>query len=134
MRRAERQVVRFKVVFDDGVSYSAGYVENVSATGLFLATAEPLPLGTVVRFEPADAKADALFEVEGRVVRCVELDPDAVEPSEQDGAFGLGFELIAVDEAQQANILKMIDEIRRSGVLVGVADPYLAMLEHPKKS
>ncbi|MCK6548554.1 PilZ domain-containing protein [Myxococcota bacterium] len=127
VRRAERHVVRFKVVFDDGVSYSAGYVENVSTTGIFLETADPLPLGTVVRFVPADAKADALFEVEGRVVRCFELDPDSVQPSEQDGAYGIGFELIAVDEAQQSNILLMIDEIRKHSELRDANDPYLAI-------
>ena len=112
LRRAERHRIRFKMVFDDGETYSAGYVRDISRTGLFLETASPLPVDSEVRLEPVDQQ-DALFEVSARVVRVVESDepiPDA-ETHVDDGQIGMGLEFLALDGDAQDSIDMMIQKL-----------------------
>ena len=129
-RRAQRHKVRFKMVFDDGQTYSAGYVRDISQTGLFLETAQPLPVGAEVRLEPVDHE-DALFEVSARVVRVVQDEepiPDA-ETHANDGQVGMGLEFQDLDGEASDSIEKMVvklEEAQRSQV-TGNLDPYLGV-------
>lgn len=130
-RRAQRHRVRFKMVFDDGQTYSAGYVRDISRTGLFLETASPLPVGSEVRLEPVDAQ-DALFEVAARVVRVVETDepiPEA-ETHVNDGQVGMGLEFLALDDEASEGIEQMVATLeaeQRNGGATGSLDPFLGV-------
>ncbi len=130
-RRAERHKVRFKMVFDDGNTYSAGYVRDISRTGLFLETASPLPIGSEVRLEPVDAQ-DALFEVGARVIRVVEdLEPiPEAETHENDGQVGMGLEFYDLDgEASDAieNMILTLEAAQKQEHDTGTLDPFLGV-------
>ena len=130
-RRAERHKVRFRMVFDDGNTYSAGYVRDISRTGMFLETANPLPVGSEVRLEPVDQN-DALFEVSARVVRVVEDDepiPDA-ETHANDGQVGMGLEFVSLDGEAGDGIERMVTKLKeaqRRGAKAGSLDPFLGV-------
>lgn len=130
-RRAERHRVRFKMVFDDGQTYSAGYVRDISRTGIFLETASPLPVGSEVRLEPVDQQ-DALFEVAARVIRVVEAEepiPDA-ETHLNDGQVGMGLEFLALDGEAGDGIEQMVlrlEEAQRLEMQTGSLDPFLGV-------
>ncbi len=115
-RRAERHKVRFKLVYDDGNTFNAGSVRDVSETGLFLETALPLAIGTRVMMTPLDS--DELFEAPGRVVRVVEY--DGANPG------GMGIELIDVDEDERRNIVAMILRLETK-TETGTVDPFLGV-------
>ncbi|NJK90071.1 MAG: hypothetical protein HC923_12255 [Myxococcales bacterium] len=85
--RAERFRASFKLVYDDGESFSAGAVRDVSETGLFLETAHPAPLGSVLTLFPVDEASQDLFEIHAEVVRVHPEDPD----SSTLGGMGLRF-------------------------------------------
>ena len=130
-RRAERHKIRFKMVFDDGNTYSAGYVRDISRTGIFLETASPLPVGSEVRLEPVDQN-DALLEVLARVVRVVENDepmPDA-ETHVNDGQVGMGLEFVEIDGEAGEGIEQMVaqlEEAQRRESETGSLDPFLGV-------
>lgn len=129
LRRAPRHKVRFKMVFDDGQTYSAGYVRDISRTGMFLVTASPIPVGSEVRLEPVDQ--DALFEVAARVVRVVQNEepiPDA-ETHPNDGQVGMGLEFIDLDGEAGESIDQMVEQLetaQRRGT-TGNLDPFLGV-------
>lgn len=131
LRRAERHKVRFKMVFDDGQTYSAGYVRDISRTGLFLETASPLPVGSEVRLEPVE-QTDALFEVSARVVRVAQNDepmPDA-ETHVNDGQVGMGLEFLGLDGPAGDAIEKMVDALEAAQLRTassGNLDPLLGV-------
>ena len=130
-RRAQRHKVRFKMVFDDGETYSAGYVRDISRTGLFLETANPLPVDSEVRLEPVDHQ-DELFEVAARVVRVVQDDepmPDA-ETHVNDGQVGMGLEFLALDSEAADGIEQMVltlEAAQLRGGKSGSLDPFLGV-------
>ncbi len=130
-RRAERHKVGFKMVFDDGDTYSAGYVRDISRTGLFLETASPLPVGSEVRLEPVDQN-DALFEVAAKVIRVVESDepmPDA-ETHMNDGQVGMGLEFMELDGEAGEGIERMVNRLedaQRHEKETGSLDPFLGV-------
>jgi len=97
-RRAERHKVRFKLVYDDGDTFNAGTVRDVSETGLYLETALPLPKGTRVMLTPLDS--DELFEAHGKVVRVEEY--DGGNPG------GMGIEFVDLTDAERKNVVSMI--------------------------
>jgi Tfp pilus assembly protein PilZ len=76
-KRAERHPAEFKLIYDDGESFTAGRVRDLSETGLFLETALPPPIGTVITLFPVDAATSDLFEIEAEVMRIVPEDPDS---------------------------------------------------------
>src|SRR5215813_1303947 len=101
-RQSERHRVRFKLVYDDGNSFNAGSVSNVSETGLFLETALPLPVGTVVRLMPLNDAGDRIFEVDARVMRTVPYDPTSIEPA------GMGLQFLELTSEQRRIVVDMI--------------------------
>lgn len=121
-RQAERHHVRFKLVYDDGDSFNAGGVLDVSEGGLFLETALPLPVGTVVRLAPLN-DADLLFEVAARVKRSVPYDPTSMAPP------GMGLEFIDVqadDKKRISDLIRTLEERARN--YQGELDPYLGVM------
>lgn len=115
-RRAERHRVRFKLVYDDGDTFNAGSVRDVSETGLFLETALPLAVNTDVVLTPVDS--DEVFEAKGRVVRVVEYDGTRTG--------GMGIEFTGLDENERRNIVAMIRRLE-SKTEEGEVDPFLGV-------
>jgi c-di-GMP-binding flagellar brake protein YcgR len=68
-RRGERHRAHFRIVYDDGDTYSVALVRDISETGLGIECPNELAVGAVLRLEPADPDEDELFELEARVVR-----------------------------------------------------------------
>jgi hypothetical protein len=115
-RRAERHKVRFKLVYDDGETFNAGTVRDVSETGLFLETALPLAKGTQVMLTPVDS--EELFEAHGKVIRVEEY--DGGNPG------GMGIEFVDIDEAERRNVVAMILRLETRPE-TGTIDPYLGV-------
>jgi hypothetical protein len=115
-RRSERHKVRFKLVYDDGDTFNAGTVRDVSETGLFLETALPLAKGTDVTLTPLES--DELFEARGKVVRVEEY--DGGNPG------GMGIEFTDLSEAERKNVVSMIRRLEAQAH-EGTHDPYLGV-------
>lgn len=116
--RAERHHVELKLVYDDGSSFSSGRVRDVSDTGLFLETAEPLPKGTVIKLFPLDPEAGEIFEIEAEVVRVEGDDEDASTL----GGMGLHF----LHEEDVAPVHVLIDALEKRKDRT-VKDPFLGI-------
>lgn len=109
-RRSPRHELGFKMVFDDGDSYNAASVVNISETGMLLQSPRPIPLGAVVRLEPTGVVDDALFDLEAMVVRCAPLDrEDGFETYH--GLLGIGAEFMNLSEEARVAIGRMIEEL-----------------------
>jgi uncharacterized protein (TIGR02266 family) len=122
-RQSERHRVRFKLVYDDGNSFNAGSVTNVSDTGLFLETALPLPVGTTVRLMPLNDAGERIFEVDARVMRTIQYDPTSIEPA------GMGLQFVDLNDDQRRIVVDMIHDLQdRAAHFQGERDPYLGVL------
>lgn len=131
LRRAERHQVRFQIVFDDGESYNAGHVEDISATGMFLVSSRHLAPGTRVRLEPVGAEEDALFEVVARVIRAEDLSGRTERDGEEyHGQVGLALQFEALDEVAQHEVRRMIN-VLEARAAEGVMDPFLGVKVAP---
>jgi hypothetical protein len=127
-RSAERHALRFKLVYDDGESYNAGYVRDVSAGGLFVESSAPLPVGAVVTLESVEPIEDPLIGIQAAVVRVTPLDPYSSDPTLQDGAWGIGFELVDLTEAQRDAVGEMIKRFEeRKANAHATYDPFLSV-------
>src|SRR5690349_10243530 len=122
-RQSERHRVKFKLVYDDGNSFNAGSVSNVSETGVFLETALPLPVGTVVRLMPLNDAGDRIFEVYARVMRTVPYDPTLIEPA------GMGLQFMDLSDEDRVRVVDLIHDLQdRAAHFQGERDPYLGVL------
>lgn len=127
-RRSERHRLAFKVVFDDGESYSVGEVEDISETGLYMHTSTSIPPDSIVRFEPTEDDEDALFEAAGRVVRCDDL---AGRTEASHGLVGIAVEFVAMTAEEKAGVAQMIEALEhqhKSRTASGIRDPMLGMI------
>lgn len=70
--RADRHAVGFRVVWDDGESYFASDVVNISESGVFVETTMNVPVGSEVSVIPL-VDGIQLFEVRGKVVRARDI-------------------------------------------------------------
>ncbi|MCB9655603.1 MAG: PilZ domain-containing protein [Deltaproteobacteria bacterium] len=121
-RQSERHQVRFKLVYDDGNTFNAGSVADVSEGGIFLETALPLPIGTVVRLTPLDPAAGQLFEVEARVARVIAYDQTTGERS------GMGLQFQNLSDAERKRVTELILALeRRAAEFSGERDPFLGV-------
>lgn len=121
-RQSERHSVRFKLVYDDGNSFNAGKVLNVSEGGLFLETALPLPEGTVVRLMPLDDGGE-VFEVFARVMRSIQYDPTTIDSP------GMGLMFIDLSDDDRSRVVRMIQHfIERAVNFKGERDPFLGVM------
>lgn len=124
-RKTERHRVRFHLVYDDGSSFNAGTVRDVSEGGLFLETALPLPVGTEVRLTPLDPAGEALFEVRARVMRSIPYDPNDL--NKEPAGMGLQFLDLALDERKQVvDMIRSLEE--RAASFDGEPDPFLGVM------
>ncbi len=126
-KRSARHHIEFRVIFDDGESYNAARVEDISETGMFLHGPDQVPVGSILRFEPADPEEDALFEASAKVVRCENLDKRTESDGEAHfGLWGLAVEFVAMTEQERAGVTKMIAHLesnQRRRAASGLRDP-----------
>ncbi len=106
-------------MFDNGESFTAGRVLDVSETGLFLETSEPQPRGSILTLFPVDREASDMFELEAEVVRVVPDDPDT------DSLGGMGLRFLKPDEVR-SQIDALIDALTARDAN-GVRDPLLGV-------
>lgn len=106
-RRAKRYDVKLHadVTADDAFLFA--YVSNISEMGIFLASENPQPVGTVLklRFKPIEAVED--FEVEGEVVWVNPVRKDVEENINP----GMGVKFVNLDEERREKILNLIKTI-----------------------
>jgi c-di-GMP-binding flagellar brake protein YcgR len=124
-KRSSRHHIEFRVIFDDGESYSAALVEDISDTGMFLHGPDKIPIGSILRFEPADPEEDALFEAAAKVVRCESLDERA-DGEAHFGLWGVAVEFVAMTEKERAGVMKMVAHLesdQRARSASGIRDP-----------
>ena len=123
-RQSERHRVRFHLVYDDGGSFNAGTVHDVSEGGLFLETALPLPAGTVVTLTPLDAAGRTLSEVRARVTRAINYDPERLEQPA-----GMGLQFLDLDAEERRSIVAMIRQLEEEAALHrgDKLDPFLGV-------
>jgi hypothetical protein len=117
--RAERHHVELHLVYDDGSTFSTGVVRDVSDSGLFLETAQPLPVGTLLQLFPLDPEAADLFEIDAEVVRVEEENPDTSTL----GGMGLHFVADARGTAAVHRLIDLLEERKDEAV----KDPYLGV-------
>jgi len=130
-RKTPRHNVRFHLVYDDGSSFNAGTVHDVSEGGLFLETAIPLDVGTEVGLTPLGSASETWFEVRARVVRKVPYDPD--HKSVESFGAGMGLAFIDLDADERKHVVAMIRQLEDEAASSERAyDPYLGV--HVKSS
>ncbi|MFO0725746.1 MAG: PilZ domain-containing protein [Myxococcota bacterium] len=130
-RTSERHRVRFHLVYDDGSSFNAGTVHDVSEGGLFLETALPLPVGTTVTLTPLDAAGQVVAEVKAKVMRSIPYDPDRLD---QPAGMGLAF-MDLTPEGQQA-VMMMVQELEKQAKDIrddSQVDPFLGIRVKPTR-
>lgn len=118
-KRAARHRMEFKLIYDDGESFTAGRVRDVSGTGLFLETAQPAPIGTVLTLFPVDAATQDIYEIHAEVVRHIPENPDASELG------GMGLRFIDPD-GLRAQIDALVDTLEKMQA-EGTRDPLLGV-------
>ena len=128
-RRSERHRVRFHLVYDDGGSFNAGTVRDVSEGGLFLETGLPLPVGTIVTLTPLDSAGKTLLEVKARVARSLPYDPDNFDQHP-----GMGLQFLNLDDVERKQVVSLIrlleEEASRDEREI---DPFLGVKVMPRK-
>jgi hypothetical protein len=128
-RRSERHRVRFHLVYDDGGSFNAGTVRDVSEGGLFLETALPLPIGTIVTLTPLDSAGKTLLEVKARVARSLPYDPDNFEQHP-----GMGLQFLHLDDGERRNVVALIRHLEEEASRdKGELDPFLGVKVMPRR-
>ena len=123
-RRSERHRLRFHLVYEDGSSFNAGTVHDVSATGLFLETALPLAVGSEVTLTPV-SQGDEPFEVRARVVRCVPYRPDHMP----DEPAGMGLQFVDLSGPEAERVVALVRELEeKKAKAPGEKDVFLGVV------
>jgi uncharacterized protein (TIGR02266 family) len=102
--RSPRFALKFQVVYDDGETFMAGPVVNISESGMFLETVMPLEPGKEVRLTPLLPEQDGVWEIEGVVVRKADYDLD----NAFDRTPGMGIRFKDVSSENLAQIRRLI--------------------------
>lgn len=115
-RRAPRLLVDLDVDYKSEDTYLFASSRDISETGIFVRTLEPLPPGTRLnlRFRPEDELAieedggpDVLFEVEGEVIWVNPYRPDALANLDP----GMGVRFVALHAPVRQRLLELIRRI-----------------------
>lgn len=97
-RKCQRHKVRFKMIYDDGESFNAGLVHDLSESGLFLETAMLLPVGAEVDLTTLDIEEDLSLDLKGEVIRVVEPN---TKRTQQDPGMAFVFRDMTPEKLQQ---------------------------------
>ncbi len=128
-RGGAREKIRFNIMVDDGSSFNAGVVNDVSESGLFLETALPLDVGTKVRLTTVDLGDGEPITVEAQVAR-VQTDED----SSPENTAGMGLKFLNLNDRQISQFFEILEEMREQAARESVdLDPYLSVVV-PKRA
>jgi uncharacterized protein (TIGR02266 family) len=103
-RRAPRLLVDLEVDYASEDNYLFAYITDISATGIFVRTTTPEPLGTHLNLRFARERARSSLEVEGEVIWVNPYRPgvpDNLHP-------GMGIRFVAIDNDLREQLLDLI--------------------------
>ena len=119
-RSSDRHTVRFKIIYDDGHSFNAGIVHDLSTEGLFLETCVPLVPGDRVMLSSLELDEDRAFELSARVTRVVEHDRNRADHI---AGMGLAFDKLSIEQRDKLTLF--IQQLQEEAAqFEGEADPY----------
>lgn len=98
------EVVRVRLRYPDQETFVEKFAPNVTRGGIFLASREPRPVGTVLRFEVSLRDGAAMLTGRGRVTWVKNF-----IPSEPHRPYGMGVQFISLDP----DSLPVLDQILR---------------------
>jgi tRNA A-37 threonylcarbamoyl transferase component Bud32 len=107
-RRARRVKVSTTVQYSfDQDAWASGYSTDLSTSGMFILTYEPIPVGSVVflKFNLPECMRKATMEIVGLAVR-----QDA-KLLEIDRVLGMGIQFVSIDPHQKNSLESLVDEL-----------------------
>lgn len=113
--------MRIKLRYPDVDTFVQKYAVNVSRGGIFIATRQPKPIGTFLRFEFLLADATSIIRGEGQVQWTKEVDPE--HPAR---AHGMGIKFTRLDRKSQALIDRVLQWRTEHGTSPGTSLAELA--------
>jgi tRNA A-37 threonylcarbamoyl transferase component Bud32/tetratricopeptide (TPR) repeat protein len=109
-RRAPRVNLSHPVQYSfDQMSWSTGYSTDISISGMFILTYEPVPIGSLVflKFDLPKSAGQREMEIVGQAVR----QENRVE--KKDGVLGMGIQFISMDSDLKALLNQFVEELQR---------------------
>jgi tRNA A-37 threonylcarbamoyl transferase component Bud32/tetratricopeptide (TPR) repeat protein len=107
-RRALRAKISITVDYSfDQDTWATGYSTDLSTSGMFILTYEPIPVGSVVflRFNLPGCTGEATMEIIGLAVR------QDTRLLEIDRVLGMGIQFVSIDEHQENRLKLLVDEL-----------------------
>jgi molecular chaperone DnaK len=99
----ELPLVRVRLKYPDVETFTERFAPNVTRGGIFLASRDPRPVGTVVRFEVSLVSGAPVLVGKGRVTWT-----KAHDPAEPTKPYGMGVQFIELDRASRAVLDKLL--------------------------
>jgi tetratricopeptide (TPR) repeat protein len=101
----------------DQIGWATGYSGDISATGMFVLTHEPVPVGSVVflRFAIPQAESDTKVEVIGQAVR------QQNKEQEGEGVLGMGVHFLSMDQSLRVTLGSIVDRLHTAEAEVAAA-------------
>lgn len=93
------QTVRYR--YESLDTFKERHISDLSYGGMFIATDEPDPVGTVIYIE-FEAEGSRIFGAFGKVVRVNPPDAKDLDP-------GMGIEFLKLDEASAAALVSLLE-------------------------
>ncbi len=112
--------VRVRLRYPDVDSFCEKFAPNVTRGGVFLASRDPRPVGSVIRFEVCLMDGTPVLAGEGKVTWVKEFNP--AEPGKP---HGMGVQFLGIDPASKTVLDRVLrireaDGARRTGTQLGV--------------
>jgi uncharacterized protein (TIGR02266 family) len=121
--------IRFRLQYPDVETFIAKYAVNISEGGMFIASMDAPPVGTVVRFELSIAGGLSILHGEGEVVWTALFDPqNPMAPC------GMSVRFLRMDADGQALIRRVLAYKAAHGeeFLQAAPDPYASVAYRPQ--
>jgi uncharacterized protein (TIGR02266 family) len=96
-------LVRVRLKYPDVDMFTERFAPNVTRGGIFLASRDPRPVGTVVRFEVSLVSGAPVLVGKGRVTWT-----KAHDPNEPNKPYGMGVQFIELDRASRAVLDRLL--------------------------
>ena len=108
-RKTYRLESQVRVTSHSETNFFTGFTENITDGGLFICTAQPQPVGTIVDFDLVVQEGEEPIPVTG-IVRWVRATP----PGQGHTPPGMGIQFIGLSPLNMARLQKFISETRES--------------------
>lgn len=106
-RRHKRYDVKLRADVTTDDAFLFAYVSNISEMGIFLASEDPKPVGTLLKLRFKPIEDTEAFEVEGEVVW---VNP-VREKADENLNPGMGVKFVNIDDDRREKIIKLIKTI-----------------------